>query len=165
METLNINNNAYTPKFNFAFYKQVSKENAADNQDGFTMLVNDLLAGSVDAIVSAYYYGMAWYKHNQPSQGAIVNALSDTVFADEERTQKEFDNIIEEMKASNFLKAHLNQFVKDMDENMDLMQERVDKEADDNPDKDTEEAVLKRMTGQLDHLKQLILTPSVTPGE
>ena len=115
--------------------------------------------------MSAYYYGMAWYKRNQPSQEAIVDALSDTVFADEERTQKEFDNIIEEMKASNFLKARLNQFVKDMDENMDLMQERVDKEADDNPDKDTEEAVLKRMTGQLDHLKQLISTPSVTLGE
>lgn len=170
MENLTINGNVYTPKFNFAFYKQISKEMANANTDGFSALVEKLLTGNVEAVIEAYYYSLAWYKRNQPSEDAVEEALEGTAFASDEATNEAIDDIIKTMHEDNFLARKLSEYIKNTENALDVLEERLDGMKDEindapNADKQNLEIGLKQMSAQLNKLKTLIgygLTPLPT---
>lgn len=160
MENLTINGNVYQPKFNFAFYKQVSKTMANDSQDGFSVLVQDLLAGKVEAIVEAYYHALAYYKRNQPTEDMVEEALSATVFVSDEATENAVDDIIKTMHDDNFLARNLSEFIKTTENSMDIVEAQADAMPDEengqpNMQKKALETSLKSTQEQLNRLKTL----------
>lgn len=155
MQQLTINNNVYEPKFNFAFYKQVSKGMATDSQDGFTVLIQQLVTDNASAIIDAYYYGMAWYKHNQPTMDQIEEALEDTVFASDEATEKGTEEILKDLASNNFLARTISSYIKDTESSLDIMQARLEKEPENSEQRQNLELGLKISQDQLNKLRTL----------
>lgn len=155
MQQLTINNNVYEPKFNFAFYKQVSKDMATDSQDGFTVLIQQLVSDDVSSIIKAYYYGMAWYKRNQPTMEQIEEALENTVFASDEETEKATEEILKDLAGNNFLARIISNYIKDTNNSLDIMQARLEKEPENSDKRQNLEIGLKVSQDQLNKLRTL----------
>lgn len=164
MENLTINNAVYEPKLNYKFYRQTRDDkNLRDgSRDGFSSLVGSLLDEDVDAIVATYYHALAWYKRNQPSETDVEEALEATVFANDEATDKAFDDILDTLQANDFLARKLKQYVKDSDKNADMVQAQIDHT------KDEDEASrltigLKQVTEETNKLRERLNQQDSSP--
>lgn len=161
--TIQVNQNAqpavYTPKLNYAFYKQVNKDEdlKGNNQGGFSALINGLLDGNVDMIVATYYHSLAYYKRNQPSEDAVEAALESTVFASDDDTSKAFDEIIEDMKQNDFLARKLSEFIKSNDKLSSTMEKHIASMTDEDK-KDQYQIGMEQVQETTNKLQSLLTT-------
>lgn len=166
MEALTIQVNpqvapqVFTPKLNFAFYRQTRDDKELKDQysDGFTTLVQGLLNENADMIIAFYYHALAWYKRNQPSETAVEAALEEKVFTSDEATDKAFNDILHELQKNDFLARKLSEFIKNQNKNMDAIQAQLD-QTDDKDRRQNLELGLQQMTDELNKLKGLLATP------
>lgn len=166
--TIKVNENAqpavFTPKLNYGFYTQTRDDKALskDGQDGFSALVNGLLDGNVDMIVAFYYHALAWYKRNQPSETAVVDALEDTIFKDEETTDKAFDEIIKELQTVGFLARKLDEFIKKNDKTVETMENQI-ASMEDGRDKEQFELGITQINTTTTKLQTLMTSQESSP--
>ncbi|MEE6637777.1 tail assembly chaperone [Limosilactobacillus pontis] len=170
MESLTIQTNpqatpqVFTPKLNFAFYRQTRDDKELKDQysDGFTTLVKGLLNENADMTIAFYYHALAWYKRNQPSETAVEEALEEKVFANDEATDKAFNDILHELQKNDFLARKLSEFIKNQDKDMDAIQVKID-QTDDKNQRQNLEIGLQQMTDEVNKLKSLLATPESLP--
>lgn len=157
---------AYQPKLDFKFYRQTrdDKDLASANQDGFSALVEGLISGNVDSIISAYYHSLAWFKRNQPSETEVEEALEKSVFASDEATNAAFTDILDDLKSNDFLARKLTEFVKNQDKNADMVQTQID-QMEDGDKRDQLVIGLKQITKETDKLKRLLASNESSPKQ
>ncbi|MBT9655983.1 tail assembly chaperone [Lactiplantibacillus plantarum] len=166
MENLMIDGTTCTPKLNYAFANQVKKELSENGRDGFDVLVDGLLDEDPDQIVNAYYYALAYFKRSQPSRDKVVEALEDTIFADDDKTNSAYSDIIQSLHADNFLARKLTSFVKGYNKILDIMQKKLESETEGSDQYNQDQLGMEQLQTQLDKLKKVLQpgTPqSATP--
>ncbi|QLL69599.1 tail assembly chaperone [Lactobacillus sp. 3B(2020)] len=164
MASLTINNEVYEEKLNYAFYNQLKNDPdlKTNTRDGFSNFIDKLLDGDLDMIIKFHWHALAWFKRNQPAENKVFEALEQTVFTDDEKTDQEITNIIEALKADGFLARKLSKYLKDLNKSADLIQKRIDG-MEDGDKKDELEMGLEQIQDQIEQVKKLLAEPDSSP--
>lgn len=131
MENFNINGNVIAPKFNFAFSKEIEKRLASKEDTGFNNLIYGLLDEDPDTLITAIYSSFASLTGVvRPSEDQIVDALTNDL-VDDAKAHGLFLDIVKEIVANGFLFLKLKKFRKNLNEIIELGNERLAKLSND----------------------------------
>lgn len=153
MENLTINDKVLTPKFNFAFSKEIEKRLATDQDTGFNNLVYGLLDEDPDTLIAAFYSSFASLTGMiRPTEDQIVDALANEL-VDDAKAHALFVSIVKEIVANGFLHLKLNKFRKSLKNIIEIGNERLNKLSNDGLNL-TDQAAIDKNKDQMDQVSQ-----------
>lgn len=113
MNTLSIDGKDYTVKFDYYFYDRLinkfakGKDKDSNNQiDGFSRLIEGLVAEDPDAVVLAYQEAIVG--KTRPSKGQVAQALDDAGIWE---SKDPFGDVYKEIRSAGFLKLKIRALV------------------------------------------------------